>query len=112
MATYIPRVFDSVLKDKLASKGAVLVEGPTWRGKTTTCEQVASSVVYLQDPRTCKQNLRLTQLDSSFFLKGEISKLIDEWREVIELRDTIRFEVDKRDEFGQFILTGSSVPPT
>lgn len=48
------------LKDKLASKGAVLVEGPTWRGKTTTCEQVASSVVYLQDPRTRGQNLRLT----------------------------------------------------
>lgn len=53
--------------------------------KTTTCEQVASGVVYLQDPRTCEQNLRLTQLDSSFFLKGEISKLIDEWREVTEL---------------------------
>lgn len=112
MATYIPRVFDSVLKDKLASKGAVLVEGSKWRGKTTTCEQVASGVVYLQDPRTCEQNLRLTQLDSSFFLKGEISKLIDEWREVTELQDTIRFEVGKRDEFGQFILTGSSVPPT
>lgn len=71
MATYIPRVFDSVLKDKLASKGAVLVEGPKWRGKTTTCEQAASSVVYLQDPRTRGQNLRLIQLDPSFFLKGE-----------------------------------------
>ena len=70
MATYIPRVFDLALKDKLASKGAVLVEGPTWRGKTTTCEQVASSVVYLQDPRMCGQNLRLIQLDPSFFLKG------------------------------------------
>ena len=112
MATYIPRVFDSALKNKLASKGAVLVESPTWRGKTTTCEQAASSVVYLQDPRTCEQNLRLIQLDPSFFLKGEISKLIDEWREATELRDTIRFEVDKRDEFGQFILTGSSVPLT
>ena len=70
MATYIPRVFDSVLKDKLASKGAVLVEGPKWRGKTTTCEQVASGVVYLQDPRTCEQNLRLTQLDPSFFSRA------------------------------------------
>lgn len=49
---------------------------------------------------------------SKLFLKGEISKLIDEWREATELRDTIRFEVDKRDEFGQFILTGSGVPPT
>lgn len=70
MATYIPRVFDSVLKDKLASKGAVLVEGPTWRGKTTTCEQAGSSVVYLQDPRTCGQNLRLIQLDPSFFSRA------------------------------------------
>ncbi|WP_050340469.1 hypothetical protein [Olsenella sp. oral taxon 807] len=49
---------------------------------------------------------------SKLFLKSEISKLIDEWREVTELRDTMRFEVDKRDEFGQFILTGSGVPPT
>ena len=71
MATYIPRVFDLALKDKFASKGAVLVEGPKWRGKTTTCEQAASSVVYQQDPRTREQNLRLTQLDPSFFLKGE-----------------------------------------
>ena len=76
MATYIPRVFDSVLKDKLASQGAVLVEGSKWRGKTTTCEQVASGVVYLQDPWTCEQNLRLIQLDPSFgpsrFLVGGI----------------------------------------
>ena len=49
---------------------------------------------------------------SKLLSQGRDPKLIDEWRKTTELRDTMRFEVDKRDEFGQFILTGSGVPPT
>lgn len=37
--------------------------------------------------------------------------VIDEWQLAPKLWDAVRFEVDKRNEFGQFILTGSAVPP-
>lgn len=33
---YKPRVADDILKRKLQGKGAVLIEGPKWCGKTTT----------------------------------------------------------------------------
>ncbi len=37
--------------------------------------------------------------------------MIDEWQLAPKLWDAIRFEVDHRGEMGQFILTGSAVPP-
>ena len=44
-------------------------------------------------------------------LQGETPRLIDEWQTITELWDTIRNEVDKRNAFSQFILTGSTVAP-
>lgn len=108
---YMPRLCDNTLKDRLASKGAVLIEGPKWCGKTTTAEQLASSVLYLQDPKMRMQNLRLAELDPALLLEGTTPRLIDEWQDAPSLWDAVRFEVDKRDEFGQFLLTGSTVPP-
>lgn len=93
------------------AKGAVLVEGAKWCGKTTTCERYAKSVVYMQDPRTKSQNLRLAEIAPLELLQGETPRLIDEWQIAPQLWDAVRFEVDHRDEFGQFLLTGSAVPP-
>ena len=45
MKDYKRRIADAVLADKLAGKGAVLIEGPKWCGKTTTAEQLAKSVI-------------------------------------------------------------------
>ena len=42
MAGYMPRIVDRALQSKLKGKGAVLIQGPKWCGKTTTAEQVAS----------------------------------------------------------------------
>lgn len=111
MKTYLPRIYDQVLRRKLDAKGAVLVEGAKWCGKTTTALQQAQSVLYLQDPATKDQNLLLADIAPSELLKGETPRLIDEWQLAPKLWDAVRFEVDCRDAFGQFILTGSSVPP-
>ncbi|MBM6998874.1 ATP-binding protein [bacterium] len=110
MKKYLPRIYDGVLADRLAAKGAVLVEGPKWCGKTTTAEQVAGSVVYMQDPGSRAQNQQLARIAPDVLLAGATPRLIDEWQVVPELWDAVRYEVDRRDEFGQFILTGSAVP--
>ena len=111
MKQYKPRIADKILQDKLASKGAVLIEGPKWCGKTSTAEQIAKSTLYMQDPAKKRQNLELADLAPDRLLQGETPRLIDEWQLSPKLWDAVRFEVDKRDEFGQFILTGSAVPP-
>lgn len=110
MKNYLPRIYDSLLQEQLQIRGAVLVEGPKWCGKTTTAAHAAGSVLYLQDPRTKEQNLRLATLAPHALLGGPTPRLIDEWQMAPKLWDSVRFEVDQRGEFGQFILTGSAVP--
>lgn len=110
MKEYKRRIADKILMKKLESKGAVLVEGAKWCGKTTTSLQIAGSVLYMQNPSTVKQNLEMAEVDPSRLLRGKIPRLIDEWQLAPKLWDAVRYEVDRRDEFGQFILTGSAVP--
>lgn len=110
MKFYKKRIADDILKRKLKGKGAVLIEGPKWCGKTTTAEQMAASVLYMDNPQFKTQNILMAQVNPKFLLKGETPRLIDEWQLAPELWDAIRFEVDHRSELGQFILTGSSVP--
>ncbi len=108
---YRARVADSVLKHKLEGKGAVLIEGPKWCGKTTTAEQIAKSVLYMDDPETRDQNVYMASINPKRLLVGDTPRLIDEWQIAPRLWDAIRFEVDHRSELGQFVLTGSAVPP-
>lgn len=110
MKQYRKRIADQILADKLEAKGAVLIEGPKWCGKTTTATQIAKSTIYMQDPAKKIQNIKMAELEPALLLEGETPRLIDEWQLAPQLWDAVRFEVDKRDEFNQFILTGSSVP--
>ena len=112
MKQYRPRVVDALLARKLEGKGAVLIEGAKWCGKTTTAEQVARSVLYMDDPEKIEQNLALVELSPKKLLHGDTPRLLDEWQIAPKLWDAIRFEADHRDELGQFILTGSAVPPS
>ena len=107
---YIPRIVDEVLAFKLRSKGAVWVRGPKWCGKSTTSEQFAKTVIRMQDENQKNQNIALAKMSPSDFLKGETPLLIDEWQVIPFIWNQIRTEVDNRDEFGQFILTGSKQP--
>ena len=110
MKKYKSRIADEILKRKLEGKGAVLIEGPKWCGKTTTAEQLAASILYMDDPERKEQNINMSELNPKRLLKGATPRLIDEWQIAPKLWDTIRFEVDHRSELGQFILTGSAVP--
>ncbi|MCD8021813.1 MAG: DUF4143 domain-containing protein [Lachnospiraceae bacterium] len=111
MKLYRKRIADDILKRKLEGKGAVLIEGPKWCGKTTTAEQIAGSILYMDAPERNEQNITMSNLNPRRLLKGEAPRLIDEWQIAPKLWDAIRFEVDHRGEVGQFILTGSAVPP-
>ncbi|HJJ54633.1 MAG TPA: AAA family ATPase, partial [Methanocorpusculum sp.] len=110
MKSYRPRIADTILQRKLEAKGAILIEGTKWCGKTTTAQQASSSVLYLADIDTLKSNRLLSETNPSQLLKGKTPRLIDEWQTIPRLWDAIRFEVDQRGEVGQFILTGSAVP--
>ena len=110
MENYRKRVADEILKRKLEGKGAVLIEGPKWCGKTTTAEQIAGSILYMDDPEKREQNALMATLNPKMLLDGDSPRLIDEWQIVPKLWDAIRFEIDHRKGFSHFILTGSAVP--
>ena len=111
MKNYSNRIIDALLARKLAGMGAVLLQGPKWCGKTTTCEQIAKSAVYMADPKNRKSNLQLAETAIDELLKGESPHLLDEWQDAPQLWDAVRHHVDHADECGLFILTGSAVPP-
>lgn len=110
MKNYRKRIVDSLLAEKLDAMGAILIEGPKACGKTTTAERQAQSVLYMDDPSSVKQNQQLVDTNIKLLLQGKAPRLIDEWQLAPQLWDAIRFEVDRRDDDGQFILTGSAVP--
>lgn len=110
MENYRKRIADAILLRKLEGKGAVLIEGPKWCGKTTTAEQIAASVLYMDDPQTIEQNIAMASLNPKRLLEGNAPRLIDEWQIAPKLWDAVRFEVDHRHNPGQFVLTGSAVP--
>lgn len=108
---YRPRLTDNILARKLKGKGAVLIQGPKWCGKTTSAEQMAKSILYMSKPEEVKANLVAADIQPSKLLEGKTPRLIDEWQIAPKLWDAVRFEVDHRNKQGQFILTGSAVPP-
>src|SRR6056297_309833 len=107
---YLPRIIDKAVKRHLDTFGAVCIEGAKWSGKTWTANNHCKSSIYLEDPSGNFQNKALAELDPKLVLEGEPPRLVDEWQEVPQLWDAVRFEVDQRRDKGQFILTGSATP--
>lgn len=111
MARYKHRIADSILERKVLGKGAVLIEGPKWCGKTTTAKQMAKSILDLGDSSVLMQSSQIIEISPQALLEGKTPRLIDEWQALPTIWDSIRSEVDRRGEPSQFILTGSSVLP-
>ena len=105
---YIKRVCDSELQDKLDAFGAVHIIGPKWCGKTTTAKQFAKSFIEMQDPDMRDSYIQTAQIKPSNLLIGDNPRLIDEWQIAPNLWDAVRVSVDKRNESGLYILTGSN----
>ncbi|MDX9747302.1 MAG: DUF4143 domain-containing protein [Paludibacter sp.] len=107
---YFPRISDKLLKEQLDTTGAVLIEGPKWCGKTMSALQMAESVIYMQDPDVGPGYVALADTQPSLLLEKKPPLLIDEWQMAPVLWDAVRFAVDRRNQTGQFILTGSVTP--
>lgn len=111
MIKYKHRIADRILERKVLGKGAVLIEGPKWCGKTTTAKQLSKSILDLGDSSVLMQSSQLIEISPKALLEGKTPRLIDEWQALPTIWDCIRSEVDRRGEPSQFILTGSSVLP-
>ena len=108
--SYLKRIVDEEIKNKLSVSGALLIKGPKWCGKTTSAMQVAKSVLELQNPDLQDNYLELLNTKPSLLLAGEKPRLIDEWQIAPKIWNAVRYSVDKSSEPAQYILTGSATP--
>ena len=105
---YISRIFDRIVEFTLKSKGALVVVGPKWCGKSTTAKRYAQTVIDLMPLESRNEFIELAKISPSNFLNyGPKPILVDEWQHVSFIWDQVKYEVDKTGEFGQYILTGS-----
>lgn len=110
LSEYKPRLADDILKERLETTGAVLIEGAKWCGKTRTAMESSKSQLFMQDPDKRMSYQQAADIKPSLLLKGDTPRLLDEWQTAPVLWDAVRYAVDMRGELGQFILTGSAVP--
>jgi len=107
---YLPRIIDDKINEYLKLFGAISIEGPKWCGKTWTALNHGNSVVYVNDSSNNFQIKRLAQMDVNSILNQQYPEIIDEWQEVPEIWDAVRFKCDQDKIKGKYILTGSSTP--
>ena len=105
---YIPRLFDGILEFSLKTKGAVVVTGPKWCGKSETTKRQAKTIIDLM-PKSTRQNIidYAEAAPHEFLNDGDKPMLIDEWQHISFIWDDIKVEVDNAGKFGLYILTGS-----
>ena len=106
MKKYYKRLIESKIQSKLKSSGAVLVAGPKFCGKTTTCMLYQKSFIKLNT----RQTINLAKLNPKGVLLGNKPRLIDEWQAVPDIWNQVKDALDFEYSFGQYILTGSSTP--
>ncbi len=106
--TYIKRIFDGIVEFTLKSKGALVIVGPKWCGKSTTAKRYAKTIIDLMKLDSRNEYIELAKISPENFLNyGPKPILVDEWQHVSFIWDQVKYEVDKTGEFGQYILTGS-----
>ena len=107
---YKLRLIDNLIKENLKVFGAISIEGPKWCGKTWTASNHSKSAVYLNDPADDFNSKKLAEMNVNLILKDEYPELIDEWQEVPEIWDAVRYKCDEDKKKGKYILTGSATP--
>lgn len=103
---YKKRLAEKTLEIKLNSSGCVVVSGPKFCGKSTMCERFAKSIT----PLKTTNSIELALADPRSALSGRKPHLIDEWQKAPEIWNEIKNDLDKKYEFGKYILTGSTTP--
>lgn len=106
LMTYVDRIYDKQLKQRLRSAGAVLIRGVKACGKTETAKQVAKSEINF----LLESDAQIARFSLEQALQGETPRLIDEWQEFPKIWDSVKVAVDNSKQKGQFILTGSATP--
>ena len=104
--SYKNRIVESLIQKKLRTSGTVLITGPKYCGKTTTCRLLSNS----EHSFSTKSQIELYSVNIKRALVGDVPVLIDEWQNIPEIWDEVRDEIDKRNKFGQFLFTGSVQP--
>jgi uncharacterized protein len=99
---YYNRLLEKEIELKMKTSGAVLVAGPKFCGKTTTCMLYQKSFIKLNT----KQVIAMARMNP----KAETPRLIDEWQKAPDIWNQVKDDLDFNYEFGKFILTGSSTP--
>lgn len=103
---YYSRLVEKEIELRLRTSGAVVVAGPKFCGKTTTCMLYQKSFIKLNT----KQAIAMARMNPKAVLKGECPRLIDEWQKAPDIWNQIKDDLDFQYEFGKYILTGSSTP--
>jgi predicted AAA+ superfamily ATPase len=103
---YYNRLVENEIELKLRTSGAVVVAGPKFCGKTTTCMLYQKSFVKLNT----QQSIAMARINPKAMLNGEKPRLIDEWQKAPDIWNQVKDDLDFNYEFGKYILTGSSTP--
>lgn len=103
---YYDRLIEKEIELKLRTSGAIVVAGPKFCGKTTTCMLYQKSFVKLNT----KQAIQMARMNPKGVLSGDNPRLIDEWQKVPDIWNQVKDDLDFSYEFGKYILTGSSTP--
>ncbi len=103
---YYNRLVEKEIELKLRTSGAVVVAGPKFCGKTTTCMLYQKSFVKLNT----LQAIKMARMNPKGVLQGEKPRLIDEWQKAPDIWNYVKDELDFDYQFGKFLLTGSSTP--
>ena len=107
---YKERLIDKLIAENLQIFGAISLEGPKWCGKTWTALNNSNSAVFLNNTADNYKDKRLAEMDVNLILDRETPETIDEWQEVPQIWDAVRYKCDEDKEKGKYILTGSVTP--
>lgn len=103
MMKYYRGIADKVLEEVLTLRGAILIEGIKWCGKTTSGRHKAQSVIDLSIAKEADRAEALVYENPDKLFSTDKPILIDEWRKVPPIWDGIRNYVDSNQVRGAFI---------